>query len=83
MVPNSINRYQISNSSTLVSNLDGSVDIYLQAAPPDTSLENNWLPTPDGAGFEVMWRLLAPKPVEIESVLDGSGWQPPAIYPFQ
>ena len=84
MVTNSINRYQISDSSPLVYNPDGSVDIYLQAnQPSDASLNNNWLPTPDGAGFEVMWRLLTPEPAEIEGVLDGSGWQPPVIYPFQ
>ena len=28
---------------------------------------------------EVMWRLLAPKPGQIPGILDGSGWQPPAI----
>ena len=26
-----------------------------------------------------MWRLLAPKPGRIKGILDGSGWQPPAI----
>ena len=82
LVPNPINRYQLSNASPLTYNADGSVDIYLQATQPsDPSQALNWLPTPDGAGFEVIWRLLAPNPADIESILNGSGWEPPAITP--
>jgi hypothetical protein len=84
LVPNNIDRYQFSNSSPLAQNEDGSVDIYLQATQPtDASQAENWLPTPSGAGFEVIWRLLAPEPADIEGILDGSGWQPPAISPVQ
>jgi len=80
LVPNSINRYQFNNSSKLTRNADGSVDIYLQANRPSNPAQAaNWLPTPSGAGFEVIWRLLAPKPNQINSILNGSGWQPPAI----
>ena len=35
-----------------------------------------------GQGFEVTWRLFAPQPARIDGILDGSGWQPPAICPF-
>jgi hypothetical protein len=80
LVPNPINRYQFSNASSLAYNADGSVDIYLQAnQPSDQGQVENWLPTPSGAGFEVVWRLLAPKPSAIDGILDGSGWQPPAM----
>ena len=34
---------------------------------------------PTGSWQEVIWRLLAPTPAAIPGILDGSGWQPPAI----
>jgi hypothetical protein len=80
MVANAIDRYQLSAASNLTYNEDGSVDIYLQAAQPSNqSRFNNWLPTPSGQGFEVMWRLMAPEPDQIQGILDGTGWQPPKI----
>jgi len=80
LVPNSINRYQLSNASPLLRNSDGSVNMYLQSIRPSNSADQaNWLPTPSGAGFEVIWRLLAPKPAAINGILNGTGWQPPAI----
>ena len=80
LVPNPIKRYQLNSRSKLTRNPDGSVDIYLQATEPaDPAQAANWLPTPPGQGFEVIWRLLAPKPGRIQGILDGSGWQPPAI----
>jgi Uncharacterized conserved protein len=84
MIPNSINRYAFTNSSSLTTNSDGSVDFYLQAdQPSNPAQENNWLPTASEQGVEVTWRLDAPQPDKIESVLSGSGWQPPAIQPAQ
>ncbi len=81
MIPNPINRYQLSGSSNLTKNADGSVDIYLQSTQPsDPSRFNNWLPTPtNGQGFEIIWRLLAPNSVDIPYILNGTGWQPPAV----
>lgn len=80
LVPNPINRYELSNASKLARNSDGSVDIYLQATRPSSATQAaNWLPTPSGAGFEVIWRIIAPKPAKISDILNGSGWQPPAI----
>jgi hypothetical protein len=84
MIPNSINRYAFTDTSQLVSNPDGSVDFYLQAdKPSNQALENNWLPIAIGQGFEVIWRFFAPQPDKITSILDGSGWLPPAIQPTQ
>jgi len=84
MIPNSINRYAFTNTSQLASNPDGSVDFYLQAdKPSDPAQESNWLPTASGQGFEVIWRLFAPQPDKIDSILNGSGWQPPKIQPAQ
>ena len=82
LIPNPEDRYQLSNKSRLARNGDGSVDIYLQAEQPtDPAQASNWIPTAAGQGFEVIWRLLAPKPGRIEGILDGNGWQPPAITP--
>ena len=80
LIPNPIKRYQLNDRSKLTRNPDGSLDIYVQATEPsDPAQAANWLPTAAGQGFEVMWRLLAPKPGRIKGILDGSGWQPPAI----
>ncbi len=80
LIPNAISRYELSNKSKLTPDADGSVDIYLQAdQPSDPAQATNWLPTASGQGFEVIWRLLAPKPGKIKGILDGRGWQPPAI----
>jgi len=84
MIPNSINLYAFTDTSQFVSNPDGSVDFYLQAdKPSNPAQEKNWLPTASGQGFEVIWRFFAPQPDKISSMLDGSGWQPPAIQPAQ
>jgi hypothetical protein len=80
LIPNPEKRYQLNNSSSLTRNPDGSVDIYLQStAPADPAQKANWLPVAPGQGFEVIWRLMGPKPSRIKGILDGSGWQPPAI----
>jgi hypothetical protein len=82
MVQNPINRYQFSDTSAPTVNPDGSVDFYLQSTQPTDPVKlTNWLPTPAGQGFEVMWRILAPNPSAVPGILNGTGWQPPAITP--
>jgi hypothetical protein len=82
LIQNSLGRYQFNQASTLTKNADGSVDIYLQAAQPaDAAGAQNWLPVASGQGFEVIWRLLAPQPAAIDGILNGTGWQPPAVTP--
>ncbi len=44
----------------LQKNADGSVDVYFGAAPP-AGKETNWVPTDPKRGFELMFRLYAPK----------------------
>ena len=79
-MPNSLGRYSFTNTSSLTRNSDGSIDFYLQATPPANAAQQaNWLPTVAGQGFEVTWRLFAPTPASINGILNGSGWQPPAI----
>jgi hypothetical protein len=74
LVPNPINRYEISpHIGNLTYNPDGSLDIYIQNASPGGNKESNWLPTPSGA-FEFVLRQYWPQ----ESALNGS-WVPPAV----
>ena len=46
-VPNALNRYNVGDRSGLVSNADGSVDVYIQNSAP-AGHESNWLPAPSG-----------------------------------
>ncbi len=75
-VPNPINRYNLSQRNTFVTNPDGSVDLYLQAESPGPDKEANWLPAPKG-NFVPMLRLYWPTATP-PSILDGT-WKPPAI----
>ena len=47
-VPNPIDRYELSQRNTFVTNPDGSVDLYIQAESPGKDKEANWLPAPKG-----------------------------------
>jgi hypothetical protein len=72
-VANPINRYSVSDRSGLVSNADGSVDIYIQnAAPPGH--ESNWLPAPGGK-FILWLRVYVPG----AAILDGKYKVPPIV----
>jgi hypothetical protein len=60
LVPNAINRYSLGNRSAgLHRNPDGSLDIYVQHAPP-AGHESNWLPAPASGMFEVTLRMYGP-----------------------
>jgi hypothetical protein len=72
-VNNSINRYELSDMSGLVSNANGSVDIYIQNAPP-AGHESNWLPAPTGS-FLLFLRVYLPG----QAILNGSYKVPPVI----
>ena len=70
-VPNPINRYSVSDRSGLVSNDDGSVDIYIQNTAP-AGHESNWLPAPSG-NFILWLRVYLPG----QAVLSGQYKVPP------
>jgi len=78
-IPNPLNRYVINDRSTLAYNSDGSATLYLQSESP--SNPQNWLPTPAGAPFQLIWRLYATQPDQIPLILNGTGWQPPPVLP--
>ena len=48
-----------SNASEVLTNADGSTDIFFGPEPP-AGKETNWVPTDPARGFEVMFRLYAP-----------------------
>ncbi|MGO9019602.1 MAG: DUF1254 domain-containing protein [Syntrophobacteraceae bacterium] len=75
-VPNAINRYDLGQRDTFISNPDGSVDLYIQAESPGKDKEANWLPAPKGK-FVLVMRIYAPKG-KPPSILDGT-WTPPAV----
>jgi hypothetical protein len=65
LAANSINRYEIGNRTPGVQrNPDGSLDIYVQHAPP-AGHESNWLPAPTGT-FEMTLRLYGPLPSALQ-----------------
>jgi len=72
-VPNPINRYSVSDRSGLVSNADGSVDIYIQHSAP-AGHESNWLPAPSGK-FLLWLRVYLPG----QPILDGQYKVPPVV----
>jgi hypothetical protein len=72
-VPNSLNRYNVSDRSGLVPNADGSVDICIQNAAP-TGHESNWLPAPKGK-FILWLRVYMPG----QTILNGEYKVPPVV----
>ncbi len=75
-VPNTIDRYNLSQRDSFVTNPDGSIDIYLQTESPGKDKEANWLPAPRGE-FKMCLRVYGPSKTA-PSILDGS-WTPPPI----
>jgi hypothetical protein len=75
-VPNSINRYTVSQRNKFRTNADGSIDIYVQNESPGKDKEQNWLPAPKDS-FVLMMRLYWPKETP-PSILDGT-WKPPEV----
>jgi hypothetical protein len=81
LFPNPFDRYLINDRTDLHYNADGSLDLFIQSGEPsDSEQERNWVPSPPGQRFLVIWRLYQPGSARA-GILDGSGWQPPAILP--
>lgn len=75
-VPNAIDRYNLSQNDTFITNPDGSIDLYIQADSPGKDREANWLPAPKGV-FKLILRVYGPSKTP-PTILDGS-WTPPAV----
>jgi hypothetical protein len=74
--PNPLNKLTVSMRDKLVSNADGSVDLYFSHDKPAKAPQANWLPAPAGE-FILMMRMYWPKETP-PSILDGT-WQPPQV----
>jgi hypothetical protein len=72
-VPNALKRQAIGDRDRLVSNTDGSLDLYIQADSPGKEKEANWLPV-GKAPFTLLMRLYSPR----EEFLEGN-WAPPPV----
>lgn len=73
---NPLNRYHVGSRTGLKPNVDGSLDIWVQAEPPSVDKRSNWLPAPsNGARFELFARAYEPKP----QVLKGEFKMPEVI----
>lgn len=81
LIDNPNHRYLINSPmlSTLKTNSDGSLTIYIQKDSPGKDKEANWLPAPDGTIFMVM-RLYWQKETPPSILPAGKGtWQPPTV----
>jgi hypothetical protein len=74
-VPNAIKRYNLAQRDKLITNPDGSVDMYLQADSPGKAKGANWLPAPKGK-FVLVMRMYTPRKTPF-SICDGSRTPPP------
>jgi hypothetical protein len=72
-IPNTLNRFALGDRDKLVTNADGSLDLYIQADTPDGEKKANWLPV-DKKPFTLLMRLYSPK----SEFLTGL-WTPPPV----
>ncbi len=71
--PNELHRYALNGNSPLMTNADGSLDLYIQQKSPGPDKESNWLPAPPGR-FLLKLRLYQPDVTAISGA-----WKPPEI----
>jgi hypothetical protein len=74
LIDNELNRYIKNDRSSLKYNEDGSLDIYVQAGPPeDKDLMGNWLPVKE-EGFHLYLRIYLP-----DGEVVSGGWEAPLV----
>jgi DNA sulfur modification protein DndE len=78
-VSNRLHRYLLNKLSHLHHNPDGSIDLYIQSAEPANGQQaQNWLPSPTGQPFRMIWRLYGPG-AATKGILSGSGYRLPPL----
>ena len=65
LIDNPLHRYAVGDRDPLVFNPDGSLDLYVQAVPPEGNRQNNWLPVRADEAFLLNARLYWPKPAAL------------------
>ena len=81
LIRNPIDRYLVNSSmlSTMKTNADGGLTIYIQRKSPGRERTANWLPAPNGSMLLAM-RLYWPKTEPVSILPIGKGtWQPPGV----
>ena len=74
LIEHGYDRYAINSNDSLQYNDDGSLDLLIQAEPPTTLSESNWLPVRDDQEFSLTMRLYWPT----DAILDRL-WEPPSV----
>jgi hypothetical protein len=75
LIDNPLQRFALGDRDPLVFNADGSLDIWIQASPPDQKAASaNWLPVQMGSAFLLNARLYWPE----EKALSGQ-WKMPVV----
>ena len=75
LIDNPMQRFALGDRDPLVFNADGSLDIWIQALPPDQKEASaNWLPVQMGAAFLLNARLYWPE----DKALNGQ-WKMPVV----
>ena len=65
LIDNPLQRHALGDRDPLKLNADGSLDLWVQAAPPPPDKLGNWLPVKAGAPFLLNARLYWPKPAAL------------------
>jgi hypothetical protein len=60
VIPNPLNRYLLNKQSDLTPNADGSLTLVFAPKPPDGVPQSNWLPTPNGQNYNLIYRFYGP-----------------------
>jgi len=74
LIDNPLNRHALGDRDPLVRNADGSLDLLVQATPPEGAMQANWLPVKAGTPFLLNARLYWPE----AAALNGA-WGMPAV----
>ncbi len=74
LIDNPLKRHALGSHDPLVFNPDGSLDLWLQASPPDPAQQANWLPVVSGLPFLLNARLYWPEPAALKG-----DWGMPAV----
>jgi hypothetical protein len=73
VLPNPLKRYLLNKESNPQYDEDGSLTLYFADAKPKEAPDGNWLPTPKGVGYSLIFRFYGPT----GAVADHSYFPPP------
>ena len=74
LIDNPLKRHTLGSRDPLQFNADGSLDLWVQAAPPGPAQQANWLPVKHGEAFLLNARLYWPQTAALEA-----GWAMPGL----